>query len=145
MKVELAHKPIGELNGPWAFLLKVSLTVLPIFMSTVLAWGVWVTKSVNELSKNDAVTVEISKQIAVNTGTIARHDREIGVLVSTVGRFNEFVTRAEWELRNKTRDTELSQDRAEWHEAMKDLRSGQRDLAKKIDDLIQHELSVKKS
>ena len=63
MKIEFAHKPIGELNGPWAFLLKASLAILPIFMSTMIAWGVWVTKSINNLEVTSAVINKVSEQI----------------------------------------------------------------------------------
>ena len=80
MKIEFAHKPIGELNGPWAFLLKASLAILPIFMSTMIAWGVWVTKSINNLEVTSAVINKVSEQISANATMIATHEKALTIL-----------------------------------------------------------------
>jgi len=45
----MAGKPLGELNGKYALLFKINMIVLPIFMSALLTWGVWVTASIYDL------------------------------------------------------------------------------------------------
>lgn len=40
-------KRIGELNGPWSWLLKVMLVVLPVFVLSMVTWATWVTKTVH--------------------------------------------------------------------------------------------------
>jgi hypothetical protein len=47
------HKPIGELNGIWSFLLRVGLVFMPFFAGTALAFGVWVVQSITALEKAD--------------------------------------------------------------------------------------------
>jgi hypothetical protein len=39
----MAGKPIGQLNGMWALLLKVNLTVVPMVLTGVLTWAIWIT------------------------------------------------------------------------------------------------------
>lgn len=80
MKIEFAHKPIGELNGPWAFMLKASLAILPVFMTSSIAWTVWVTQRINALETNAAVVGKMTEQIAINTPKINTHEREIAML-----------------------------------------------------------------
>lgn len=45
-------KPIGELNGRWALLFKVTQVIIPIFILAIsgigIPWCVWVTKQLNE-------------------------------------------------------------------------------------------------
>lgn len=43
------NKPLGELNGKYAFLFKVNMVLLPIMFSALLTWGVWVTSSIFSL------------------------------------------------------------------------------------------------
>jgi hypothetical protein len=40
------RKLIGELNGKWASLFKISLVVTPLFISLVVTWGAWATQAV---------------------------------------------------------------------------------------------------
>lgn len=40
------HKPIGELNGFWSMLFRVSLCAFPLFAGIVIAWATWVTKEI---------------------------------------------------------------------------------------------------
>lgn len=47
------HKPIGELNGVWSFLLRAGLAFMPFFATTALAFGIWVVKSITALEKAD--------------------------------------------------------------------------------------------
>ena len=42
-------KPIGQMNGPWALLLKFSLVTYPILASAIISWGIWVTANVYEI------------------------------------------------------------------------------------------------
>jgi len=37
---------IGQLNGWWAHLLKVTLVMFPVFMTAVLSWGTWATTEI---------------------------------------------------------------------------------------------------
>ena len=39
-------KLIGELNGKWSFLFRVSLVLMPIFTGIIITWGTWVTTKV---------------------------------------------------------------------------------------------------
>jgi len=43
-----SDKKIGELNGKWAFMLKVVLMLLFVSIPTFFAWGTWVTTSIFE-------------------------------------------------------------------------------------------------
>lgn len=38
-----AGKRIGDLNGKWAFGLKIAIATYPIFVTAILSWGTWVT------------------------------------------------------------------------------------------------------
>lgn len=40
------HKRIGELNGPWAVLLRVMLATYPPLLAGLLGWGSWVSREV---------------------------------------------------------------------------------------------------
>jgi len=42
--------PIGQMNGRWAFLLKLALLTYPILLTAGLTWATWVTASVLELN-----------------------------------------------------------------------------------------------
>jgi hypothetical protein len=114
-----AHKRIGELNGPWAFLLKFTLGLFPIFVPLIAAGAWWVVSRINILEKNQAVVEQIVQQIKINTETLNRHEKMLGstdsalaALIRELGpldqRIRLFVTRAEWELRNETRDREMN-------------------------------------
>jgi hypothetical protein len=39
-------KMIGELNGKWAILFKVSLVLMPIFTGVIITWGTWTTSRI---------------------------------------------------------------------------------------------------
>lgn len=62
------RRRIGELNGPWALLLKMSLAAFPVIMSILIPWLIWVTSEVfankgfresgERFSKQDALTME---------------------------------------------------------------------------------------
>jgi len=41
-----APKPIGELNGFWSLMFRVSLAVFPIFAGAVLTFSVWITREI---------------------------------------------------------------------------------------------------
>jgi hypothetical protein len=43
-----SENKIGELNGKWAFMLKVVLMLLFVSIPTFFAWGTWVTTSIFE-------------------------------------------------------------------------------------------------
>ena len=114
-----AHKRIGELNGPWAFLLKFTLGLFPIFVPMIAAGGWWVVSRITALEKDAAVVEQIVQQIRINTETLGRHEKMLGAtdsalaaLIRELGpldqRIRLFVTRAEWELRNETRDREMT-------------------------------------
>lgn len=51
-------------------------------------------------------------------------------------RVRVFVTRAEWDLRNATRDTELRTDKENWLKAIDDLKTNQREMGVKLDQLL---------
>ena len=38
-----AKKAIGELNGWWALLLKISLAIFPVYCALFTGWAVWIT------------------------------------------------------------------------------------------------------
>ena len=40
------RKLIGELNGKWALLFKISLVLTPLFISLIVTWGAWTTSKV---------------------------------------------------------------------------------------------------
>ena len=46
-------KRIGELNGPWAFLLKTTLVFMPVIFTLSVAWSVWVTTEIFALKQYD--------------------------------------------------------------------------------------------
>ena len=50
----MAGKPIGELNGRWALLFKVTQASLPLFMAIVIPWCIWVTKTLHSHDINSA-------------------------------------------------------------------------------------------
>lgn len=39
----MSNRKIGDLNGPWAALLRFSLVMSPIIVTTLLTWGTWLT------------------------------------------------------------------------------------------------------
>jgi len=41
-------KPIGELNGKWAMMLKFTLVCFPIFTGLIATWAIWVTCEIFE-------------------------------------------------------------------------------------------------
>ena len=43
-----SNRPIGELNGHWAALLKIILVAVPIMIPIFLTWAIWVTAAVFE-------------------------------------------------------------------------------------------------
>ncbi len=113
------HKRIGELNGHWAFLLKFTLGLFPIFVPLIAAGAWWIVTRITILEKNQAVVEQIVQQIRINTETLGRHEKMLATtdtaltaLIRELGpldqRIRLFVTRAEWELRNDTRDREMA-------------------------------------
>ena len=121
---ESLHKRIGELNGPWAFLLKITIGLFPVFIPLAVASGWWVVSRITILEKNQAVQEQIVQQIKINTEALNRHEKQLSAtdsvlaaLIRELGpldqRIRLFVTRAEWELRNETRDKELATANAE--------------------------------
>lgn len=77
-------KQIGELNGPWALLLRFLLVLFPILIPAVLAWGVWVTQRVSDLERGNAVMEKVVEQISINTLTIGRHEKELTTMQTLV-------------------------------------------------------------
>lgn len=49
-------KPIGEINGPWSLLFKITQVVIPVMALTIVPWAVWVTST---LYARDARLVRI--------------------------------------------------------------------------------------
>ena len=45
----VSNKPIGQLNGRWALLLKVALGTYPVILAAAVTWSVWVTANIFEL------------------------------------------------------------------------------------------------
>ena len=45
----VSNKPIGQLNGRWALLLKVALGTYPVILAAAITWSVWVTANIFEL------------------------------------------------------------------------------------------------
>ena len=45
----MASQPIGQLNGRWAAMLKVTLATYPIILAAAITWSVWVTCNIFEL------------------------------------------------------------------------------------------------
>jgi len=45
----VSNKPIGQLNGRWAMLLKVTLATYPVILAGAITWSVWVTVNIFEL------------------------------------------------------------------------------------------------
>jgi hypothetical protein len=76
----LSHKPIGEMNGPWALLLKTILVGLPILFPFIIGWGIWVTRSINEQATQNAVICEVVKQQGANSAILARHELNLSDL-----------------------------------------------------------------
>jgi len=86
---EFSHKRIGELNGPWAFLLKTSLVAVPIFVPFLIGWAVWVTQRINSLETGAAVINKITEQIAVNTPKLAAHEKQLTVMDTQMARHDD--------------------------------------------------------
>lgn len=89
----MASKPIGELNGRWAFLLKLTLVLIPgacgIFCAVTIPWVKWV---------NDACY------------SIEAHEADYGALTQDLHNLEDLVTRlpsTEWVDRIKTLEEQM--------------------------------------
>ena len=99
VEAERRAKRIGELNGPWAVLLKLTLIILPIFITLTFAWGTWVTSQIHKLDSSGAVTAQVLTELRVLSEASHRHEREIASLQS---QFN---------VRTSARDREMDENR----------------------------------
>lgn len=73
---------IGELNGKWAFLLKLSLSVFPVFLGVGITWASWVTTRIltfaefkqTALTASDADKLRLEFYHSLNTALVAVKD-----------------------------------------------------------------------
>ena len=121
-------------SNAWAILFKIANAAV---LFVVLPWTVWATRELFNLRQEVAIVAVVQKQIAVNTETLARHEKAISAtesalvaLIRELGpldqRIRLFVTRAEWELRNDTRDRELLAEKS-------DNRASHESISQKLD------------
>lgn len=59
----MARKSIGELNGLWAFLMKLWLSLCPVFLVSFIAFGTWVTSSIYKANTERALNAFKIEQI----------------------------------------------------------------------------------
>jgi len=69
-----SDKKIGELNGKWAFMLKVVLMLLFVSIPTFFAWGTWVTTSIFEQSTSIQRLQDKTGTLPPITGCIPSED-----------------------------------------------------------------------
>lgn len=104
----------------WSVIIKIANMLVVLAVPVALSSGWWVVTRINNLEKGQAVVEQIVLQIKLNTETLSRHEKQLAstdtalaALLRELGpldqRIRLFVTRAEWELRNDTRDREVSQ------------------------------------
>lgn len=68
-------KPIGEINGGWGVLFKMSLACFPVVLVTAITWGTWVTHTIietKEQQKNTVTLVELLRREELQE--VARRD-----------------------------------------------------------------------
>ena len=118
-------KRIGELNGPWSFLLKLILVVLPIFIAIMIGWSTWVTNRIHGLEEKSAVTFQIVAQIKTNTEMLQRHEREIAAL------------QAQFDTRTRARDREMNDTLNDNRLAHADIVTRMNLLSDKIDRIAE--------
>ena len=105
--MKLDDKRIGELNGPWAFLLKISLVVVPIMISSLIGWAVWATQKIMSLEITSALNTQASAQIITTS------------------------------LRRETQEKESRRiDRDSVDKELRDIKESQREMGRKIDMLL---------
>jgi len=79
-----APKPIGELNGFWSLLFRVSLALFPVFAGAVLTFSVWITREIfrheREIQLHYAELVSLSQRAAEMRGDIRDSGNRINVL-----------------------------------------------------------------
>lgn len=65
----MSGKPIGELNGRWALLLKVTLVTIPVLTTLVTAsflpWAVWVTTNVYTAQQTSNIVAKVADDLDV--------------------------------------------------------------------------------
>jgi hypothetical protein len=104
----------------WTTVIKIANTAIVLAVPLAVTAGWWVVGRITDLEKNHAVVKQIVQQIRINTETLSRHEKQLSAtdtalaaLIRELGpldqRIRLFVTRAEWELRNETRDREVTQ------------------------------------
>jgi hypothetical protein len=100
----------------WSYIIKFANVIV---IAIVIPWAIWTTNSLFRISERLAVMDKIQEQIRLNTDTIGRHEKQLATtdtalaalvreLMPLESRVRLFVTRAEWDLRNETRDRELN-------------------------------------
>lgn len=146
-KAVVIAKRIGELNGPWAALLKLGLVAVPLFISMTVAWGTWVTSRISHLETSAAVITKVVDQITTNASSIIQHEKELVSLQGAVAnldkelmpmdqRLRVFVSRAEWELKTNANADERKNDREHLYRELAEMKANQQDLGRKIDMLL---------
>lgn len=73
-KFMTTSKPIGELNGGWAILLKISLVCFPIFVTLSSTWCGWASVAIIQ---NSYFRVEATKDIADSQSQIRALEMQV--------------------------------------------------------------------
>lgn len=107
------RKTIGELNGPWSILFRITQVLLPVVGIILVPWTVWVTQSITRLDKyQDALlewkrtmapTFTASDALALRLTTIEQVEQKIKEgdksISEKLDRMHESVLRLENEVR----------------------------------------------
>lgn len=64
------NKPIGELNGKWAVMLKLTILIVSILLPFLMTWGIWVTAHVYS-SRHHIISTSSFRNRLVETEKIA--------------------------------------------------------------------------
>ena len=79
---------IGELNGPWAFLLKVMLGGVPIFLPFLIGWAVWVTQRIATIETSTAINgkgiEQVDRQLTAAAAKVNSHDMQLAAVQTTL-------------------------------------------------------------